>query len=228
MQVWLFYLYERECHTGRLPLKERGDLIYTIHVFYIRDSSMKDMKESIVDSLIQTLNETTLEKITVTDIAAKCGISRQTFYYHFNDIYDIVRYFFLREIERAFADYSDIDSWQTGYMRLLKWAKNNKALVMNTYFSTKREYVEVFLKKVSKKYISKIVRTEAKEYKVTENQCNFIEDFYTLSFSAFTLEWIRLGMVETPENIVNKISLIIDGDFQKALGRFQDINGKGQ
>lgn len=184
------------------------------------------MKDNIADTFIQLITETPLEKISVKDIAAKCGISRQAFYYHFSDIYDIIKYFFLREIEKAFADYSDIESWQTGYMRLLKWAKDNKTLVMNTYFSAKREYVEIFLKKVTKKYISKIVRNEAKGYSVTETQCAFIEDFYTLSFSAFTLEWIRLGMVETPENIVKRISLIVDGDFQKALSRFQETNGR--
>ena len=187
---------------------------------------MKDMKENITDALIELLAETPFDKISVKDVAAKSGISRQAFYYHFNDISDITKYFFNREIDRAFADYSDIDSWQTGYIRLLTWAKNNQAIVHNAYFSAKREYVEIFMKKVTKKYISKIVRSEATGYNVTESQCNFIEDFYTLSFSAFTLEWIRLGMVESPENIVNRISIIIDGDFQKSLGRFQEANNK--
>lgn len=187
---------------------------------------MKDMKEIITDSLIQMLAEKPLEKISVKDIAAKTGISRQAFYYHFTDIYDITKYFFRREIDRAFANYSDIDSWQTGYIRLLTWARNNKDLIMNTYFSAKREYIEIFIKKVSNKYISKIVKNEALNFKVSESQCNFIIDFYTLSFSAFTLEWIRLGMVEQPETIVKRIGLIIDGDFQKALSRFQAENHK--
>lgn len=185
---------------------------------------MKDMKETIVDELIQMLNETTLEKITVKDIAAKCGISRQAFYYHFSDIYDILKFFFLKAADTAFAKCSDIDSWQTGYLKLLKWSQSNKNLIMNTYYSVQREYIEVFLRKISYKRISKIVRKEAENFHVTESQCSFVENFYTLSLSALTLDWIRLGMVEKPENLVKKVSLMIDGDFQKALFRFQENN----
>ena len=48
-------------------------------------------KRALEQSLKNLLREKPLSKITVTDITEDCGISRMTFYYHFKDIYDLVR-----------------------------------------------------------------------------------------------------------------------------------------
>ena len=49
-------------------------------------------KRAIGASLKNLLREKKLNKITVQDIADDCGINRQTFYYHFQDINDLVEW----------------------------------------------------------------------------------------------------------------------------------------
>ena len=49
-----------------------------------------DVKQQITDALLQLLDKKSLEKITVRELAELCGISRQTFYYHFEDVFDVV------------------------------------------------------------------------------------------------------------------------------------------
>ena len=44
-------------------------------------------KIAIMHSLIELLEEKEFTKITVKDIVTRCGINRNTFYYHFEDIY---------------------------------------------------------------------------------------------------------------------------------------------
>ena len=43
-------------------------------------------KEIIIQTLLELLNEKPLAKITVKDIVERCGVNRNTFYYHFRDI----------------------------------------------------------------------------------------------------------------------------------------------
>ena len=43
-------------------------------------------KKAIKESLRKLLEERPLSRITVKDIAATCGINRNTFYYHYQDI----------------------------------------------------------------------------------------------------------------------------------------------
>ena len=66
-------------------------------------------KQAIVDTFIKLLNEKPLSRITVTEIIETCGVSRNTFYYHFEDIYGLVSYIFQEEIEKIqqITDVSD-------------------------------------------------------------------------------------------------------------------------
>ena len=49
-------------------------------------------KKAIVDSFMALASKKPLEKITVRDIVDDCGINRNTFYYHFQDIYAVLEY----------------------------------------------------------------------------------------------------------------------------------------
>ena len=55
-------------------------------------------KEIIIRTLFELLNEKPLAKITVKDIVERCGVNRNTFYYHFRDISDVVESALLREV----------------------------------------------------------------------------------------------------------------------------------
>ena len=47
-------------------------------------------KFAIAFAFKELLLEKSIDKITINDITEKCGINRQTFYYHFHDIYELI------------------------------------------------------------------------------------------------------------------------------------------
>ena len=47
-------------------------------------------KRALAASLKKLLAQKPLSKITIADITEDCGINRMTFYYHFQDIYDLI------------------------------------------------------------------------------------------------------------------------------------------
>ena len=185
---------------------------------------MHNMKEQFADVLMEMLELKTLDKITIKDIVTKCGVSRQAFYYYFNDIYDIVEWIFLTAAENILKEFSDIDSWQFGYRSLMFWSKNHKALVINSYKSIQREYIENFMTTVLYRYIVKVVESQAVDMDVTPTQKEFISKYFTLAFVSISLDWIRRGMIEEPDDIVNQIEILVKGDFRKALLNFEESN----
>lgn len=48
------------------------------------------MKSLIADKFEEMARTRPIDRITVTDLVQACGISRQTFYYHYQDILDVV------------------------------------------------------------------------------------------------------------------------------------------
>ena len=47
---------------------------------------MSHKREAILEAFVQLLDEKPAKRITVNDIAARCGIGRNTFYYYFPNI----------------------------------------------------------------------------------------------------------------------------------------------
>ncbi len=57
-------------------------------------------KRALEASLKKLLLKKPLDKITISDIADDCGMNRMTFYYHFQDIYDLIDWSFAEEAEK--------------------------------------------------------------------------------------------------------------------------------
>ena len=55
-------------------------------------------KKALADSLKELTREKTFDKISVKDISEKCGINRQTFYYHFIDKFDLLEWIYKTEL----------------------------------------------------------------------------------------------------------------------------------
>ena len=51
-----------------------------------------DMKATIAEAFLSLLQYKDVDKITVKVLVETCHISRQTFYYHFKDIVDVIEW----------------------------------------------------------------------------------------------------------------------------------------
>ena len=102
-------------------------------------------KKALAASLKKLLGEKPLDKITIIDIVEDCEVNRQTFYYHFKDIYDLVEWTFLNESIKAIDGNNTYDTWQQGFLQIFEYVLSNKALVINVFHSVAREHLEYYL-----------------------------------------------------------------------------------
>ncbi len=181
---------------------------------------LNNAREAFAESLKKMLDKKTLDHITVKDIVEDCGVSRQAFYYHFTDIYDLVEWIFMEETSTALANNRDIDTWQQGYCRILKCMLDNKNLVTNCYRSISREYLETFMYKVLYQVIYPVVEEQAMGMNVEDKHKEFIAHFYSLAIVAMGIDWVRTGMKENPDEIVDQVATLVKGDFRKALKKY--------
>lgn len=180
----------------------------------------KYAKQAFADSLKKMLAQKPLDHITVKDLVEDCGVSRQAFYYHFSDIYALVEWIFMEETSAALADHCNVDTWQQGYCCVLKRMRENKNLVLNSYRSLSRENLEAFMYRVLYQVIYPVVEEQAAGLRVEKKHKAFIARFYSLAIVAMGLDWVRTGMREEPEEIVEQVATLVKGDFRKALKRY--------
>lgn len=177
-------------------------------------------KRAMSASLKKLLTEKPLNQITISDITDDCGLNRMTFYYHFQDIYDLVEWTCEEEARLALKGRKTYSTWQEGFLNIFEAVRENRPLILNVYHSVSREQAELYLYKlvynlvldvIEEKSVGRILRQEDKE---------FIADFYKYAFVGILLNWIKKGMKEEPEQIVERLSLLIQGDICRAVSRF--------
>ena len=100
-------------------------------------------KKALAVSLKKLLSRKELSKITIANITDECGVNRQTFYYHFKDIYDLLEWIYKNEVIDE-IDNKDED-WQQRFLYIFKYVLKNKEFVKNTYNSISRKYVNKFI-----------------------------------------------------------------------------------
>ena len=68
-------------------------------------------KQLLAQSLQELMATTPLEKISVNDIVDHANVGRNTFYYHFEDKYDLVNWYFQSGITRFLVELSAYSNW---------------------------------------------------------------------------------------------------------------------
>jgi probable dihydroxyacetone kinase regulator len=151
-------------------------------------------KKAFANSLKKLLSKKSLNKITVIDIVKDCEVNRQTFYYHFHDIYDLVEWIYINETIKALDGKKTYDTWQQGFLNIFEYILENKEFVKNTYYSISRSNLEQYLYKETYNLLINVVEEEAIGMKVKEDVKNFIANFYKYAFVGLMLEWIGKNM----------------------------------
>ena len=178
-------------------------------------------KRALSASLKKLLAKKPLDKITVTDIAEDCEVGRQTFYYHFQDIYDLVEWTFTEETSRAIGGKQTYDTWQQGFRQVFEAALENKPLILNAYHSISRDQLERYLYDITFHLLIGVVEERSADIPVRQEDQRFIADFYKFAFVGLMLDWIRRGMKDDPQQIIDRLSVLIHGDITRALQKYR-------
>ena len=176
-------------------------------------------KEIIAKTFTELLDEKPMSKITVKDIVERCGVNRNTFYYHFKDIYDLVDWILMEDAAKTMEGRQSFDTWTEAFLDILHQIRDNKALVLNVYRSVGREQVEQYLYKLLDPMLKEFADRECRDITVQDDDKQFVVDFYKYALVGVGLEWIRRDMKTDPAVMVERTGRMLQGDLRRALCR---------
>ncbi|HAH62462.1 MAG TPA: dihydroxyacetone kinase transcriptional activator DhaS [Treponema sp.] len=182
---------------------------------------MSQITKTALAASLKKISETTpIDRITVTQIVEDCGVNRQTFYYHFKDIYDLVSWIYQKETTESIGEKKTYNTWQDGFMNVFTYVLANRNFVLRTYYSSCRQHLLDFLYKEVYNLLIGVVDECAGNFSVHDEDKSFIANFYKYAFVGIMFDWIEDDMYKKPEVLVRQISTLVEGDIFKALERF--------
>lgn len=78
------------------------------------NTASQQTKQALAAALKELMAQKPIENITIHDLTEHCGIRRQTFYYHFEDVYDLLRWMFQEEGIALLEQQKGALLWQEG------------------------------------------------------------------------------------------------------------------
>ena len=91
---------------------------------------------------------------------------------------------------------------------------------MNAYHAISREQIENYLFKLTYSLMMGVVEEKSAGKAISEAQKQFIADFYKYSFVGMMLDWIKQGMKEDYEEIVQNMILTLHGNVANSIENF--------
>jgi probable dihydroxyacetone kinase regulator len=177
-------------------------------------------KQLMAISLKQQMEKTPFNKISIQNIVDGCGLTRQAFYYHFQDVYELLGWIYNNEAVEYMEKNKTYKKWKNGYLEVFRYIEKNKSFCMNTLHSIGRDHLERFLFANTACYLTLIVDEISEKINVTEKAKKLIVDFYTPAFIALVAKWMEDGMTENPEDIIENVGCLIDGSIERALRQY--------
>lgn len=101
-------------------------------------------KYALAAALKELMAQKPIDRITIHDLTERCGIRRQTFYYHFEDVYELLRWMFQAEAVALLKQHEGMLLWQEGLLQLFHYIEDNRAVCLCALRSVGREHLKRF------------------------------------------------------------------------------------
>lgn len=154
----------------------------------------KYTKIKIMDAFLYLLNEKSMDKVTVKDIIETAEVNRNTFYYHFEDIYDLLHEVLKKKLNDFCSEPEKKDTFYEEYIRSAQFLMKNKKAMFHIYHSRDKELLQMYLEKVTEIFVERFVRQAAAHCDIGEEGIKYLTEFYSYAIVGNTMHWIQEGM----------------------------------
>lgn len=180
-------------------------------------------KDLIRKEFIGLLNKKQLHNITVTEIAKECKIERKTFYYHYENLPQLVKEIFDEELERVIEDFNETLSWEESFISAARFILDNKKVVKHIYESDYRIDLEKYIFSISGEIMRKYVARVAKDTRAHEIDIKLLAYFYQCALSSALIQWMATDMKTDPKLITRRMGELMDGNILLSLKRSENL-----
>lgn len=104
-----------------------------------------DMKVVIGEAFKKMVQKGDVDKVTVKSLIEVCHISRQTFYYHFQDIMDVMEWAIRQETQRLIEQSLKMDDLQSALKIFISFTMEQFSIIQKIMNSQRRPQFEIFL-----------------------------------------------------------------------------------
>jgi len=150
-------------------------------------------KKTLAESLKKIMKKKSFSKITISEIIADCGVNRKTFYYHFENIYDLLKWIFENEAVEMVKHFSLEVDYEEAILFVMDYVEENDYFINCAYDSIGRNEMKHFFYADFVEVVSKVISMAEKEVgnRLDIAYKNFLCNFYAEAVAGILIDWVK-------------------------------------
>lgn len=177
-------------------------------------------KKAIMSTFEQMLEEMPLDKITVSALVKRCGVSSNTFYYHYQDIYELLNVWLAEVLGTVKESNAELD-WKEGTKRILSTCKAHPKIIYHIFDSVSREQLEHYIFSSTDDSFTRQVRAKAMGHNLTEECVEEIANFCRYAFFGYFVKFLWDNMDADPEDSVDRLGILFEQFVTSAVSHYE-------
>lgn len=171
-------------------------------------------KQSFAKALKNAMENKKLSKITVSELCAVCQVNRKTFYYHFEDIYSLLKWTLEQEAVEVVKNFDLVVNTEEAIRFVMDYVDENKHIINSAFDSMGYEEIKRFFYNDLFSVIYGAIEQGEEELQVTLNSQfkDFLAAFYSEASAGLLIEWVKNRMTQDRETVLQNLL----GFFTKA------------
>ncbi|MGM9665919.1 MAG: TetR/AcrR family transcriptional regulator C-terminal domain-containing protein [Eubacteriales bacterium] len=167
-------------------------------------------KTALANALKEKMAKKSFSKITVSELIQECNINRKTFYYHFEDIYALLKWTFEQEAINVVKSFDLLVNAEEAINFVMDYIESNKYFINCTYDSIGYMELKRFLYTDIIGVFKNVIDngTEKLNIKIDDDFKNFLADFYTEALAGMIASWVKGISHYNRQQIVQDVLLI--------------------
>ena len=176
-------------------------------------------KKMLSASLKHCMEKKSLSKITVTDIVTDCGLNRKTFYYHFQDVPDLLKWTLEQEAVDVVKQFDLLNELEEALRFAVRYIRENSHMINCAYDSIGRDELKRFLNHDFQSIVMSIVQQiERKENVHSDPDAKkIICNFYTEGMAGELVDLLKSRDAAQDEKSIRCISLVVRTSLEAAV-----------
>ena len=176
-------------------------------------------KKMLSASLKHCMEKKSLSKITVTDIVTDCGLNRKTFYYHFQDVPDLLKWMLEQEAVDVVKQFDLLNELEEALRFAVRYIRENSHMINCAYDSIGRDELKRFLNHDFQSIVMSIVeQIERKENVHSDPDAKkIICNFYTEGMAGELVDLLKSRDAAQDEKSIRCISLVVRTSLEAAV-----------
>lgn len=155
-----------------------------------------DMKQIIARTFMEMVRENGLDRVTVKSLVEACRISRQTFYYHFQDMMEVVEWVLDQAIQQMLAQTLTTETPREAIGVFVKATMENYSMIKKLLDSQRREQVERMFLQALRTYLRKLIEARGPLLELSYSDLDLMLDFWACGLTGVLF---KLGSQRQPD-----------------------------